>query len=121
MNCQISMMKLPELTHNIDKRAFSIFRGWIRRVKEKYPEWDVEIENEQEIVKEFQNEVLSSLKNISGKEPLKKNLLDIVETLDIEARYPSHKERLMQSLTESRCKDILENTKRFQKWIKQRL
>jgi len=46
-----------------------------------------------------------------------KDLIDTLEPLNIEARYPSHKERLMKSLTKERCLSILENTKRFQSWI----
>jgi len=50
-----------------------------------------------------------------------KDFIDILEPLNIEARYPSHKERLMQSLTKERCESILENTKKLQQWIKARL
>jgi len=50
-----------------------------------------------------------------------KSFVDILEPMNIECRYPSHKERLFQSLTEERCKEILENTKELQQWIKQRL
>ena len=50
-----------------------------------------------------------------------KNFIDQIEPLNIEARYPSHKERLLKSLTESKCKEILEKTKEIQKWIKEKL
>ncbi len=50
-----------------------------------------------------------------------KSFIDILEPMNIECRYPSHKERLFQSLTEERCKEILKNTKELQQWIKQRL
>ena len=49
------------------------------------------------------------------------NFLDILEPLNIEARYPSHKKRLMKSLNEARCLDILKKTKQLQEWIKQKL
>jgi len=39
----------------------------------------------------------------------------------IEARYPSHKERLMKSLTESRCKEIIQKTENIQEWVKKKL
>ena len=45
------------------------------------------------------------------------DFLDILEPLNIEARYPSHKERLMKSLTKERCQFILENTKILRSWI----
>ena len=38
-----------------------------------------------------------------------------------EARYPSYKERLMKSLTKERCESILQNTKKIQLWIKEKL
>ena len=50
-----------------------------------------------------------------------KLFIDMLEPLNIEARYPSHKERLLKSLTENKCVEIIENTKELQKWIKQRL
>ena len=50
-----------------------------------------------------------------------KEFIDLVEPLNIEARYPSHKERLIKSLSESRCAEIIQKTKELQKWIKERL
>jgi HEPN domain-containing protein len=50
-----------------------------------------------------------------------KAFIDLLEPLNIEARYPSHKERLMKSLTKERCESILQNTKSLQQWIKERL
>lgn len=50
-----------------------------------------------------------------------KDFIDQVEPLNIEARYPSHKERVLQSLTDSRCKEMLLNTKKLQLWIKEKL
>ncbi|MDL1974718.1 MAG: HEPN domain-containing protein, partial [Deltaproteobacteria bacterium] len=47
--------------------------------------------------------------------------IDMLEPLNIECRYPSHKEQLMKSLTEERCKEILDNSKELQLWIKQKL
>jgi len=49
------------------------------------------------------------------------DFIDTIEPLNIEARYPSHKERLLNSLTEKRCKDMLEKSKELQIWIKNRL
>ena len=50
-----------------------------------------------------------------------KDFIDQLEPLNIEARYPSHKERLMKSLTKEKCQEILTNTEKLQKWIKQKL
>ena len=50
-----------------------------------------------------------------------KDFIDQIEPLNIEARYPSHKERLLKSLTEEKCVEILKTTKELQKWIKEML
>jgi HEPN domain-containing protein len=50
-----------------------------------------------------------------------KNFIDVLEPLNIEARYPSHKEKLFKSLTKEKCEDILKNTKHLQLWIKEKL
>ena len=50
-----------------------------------------------------------------------KDFIDILEPMNIEARYPVHKEQLLKSLTEERCIDILSNTKELHKWIKNKL
>ncbi len=50
-----------------------------------------------------------------------KDFIDQIEPLNIEARYPSYKERLLKSLTEDRCMDIINNTKELQQWIKKKL
>ena len=50
-----------------------------------------------------------------------KDFIDQIEPLNIEARYPSHKERLMKSLTEEKCTEILKRTKELQTWIKEKL
>jgi HEPN domain-containing protein len=49
------------------------------------------------------------------------DFLDILEPLDIEARYPTHKEKIMKSLDEERCTDILQKTRELRKWIKDKL
>ena len=50
-----------------------------------------------------------------------RDFIDQIEPLNIEARYPSHKERLMKSLTEEKCTEILKKTKELQLWIKEKL
>jgi HEPN domain-containing protein len=61
----------------------------------------------------------SSLLNEMTEEQLA--ILDELEPLNIEARYPSYKERLMKSLDENRCNKILLDTQNLQLWIKARL
>ncbi|MCK5131340.1 MAG: HEPN domain-containing protein [Candidatus Sabulitectum sp.] len=50
-----------------------------------------------------------------------KNLLDTLEPLNIEARYPTYKEQLMQSLTLDRTTSILHQTEELMIWIKKQL
>ncbi len=50
-----------------------------------------------------------------------KDFIDQLEPLNIEARYPSYKERLLKSLTEAKCKEIIAHTKNLQQWIKAKL
>lgn len=62
---------------------------------------------------------VSGLLNKMTEEQL--SILDELEPLNIEARYPSYKERLMKSLDEIRCNKILSNTQNLQSWIKMKL
>lgn len=50
-----------------------------------------------------------------------KDFLDLLEPLNIEARYPTDKERIMSSLNRERCNEILSKTMEMMKWIKSRL
>lgn len=50
-----------------------------------------------------------------------KNFIDMLEPLNIECRYPSHKEQLMKSLTIERCNEILHKAEELQLWINQKL
>lgn len=52
---------------------------------------------------------------------IQKDFIDQIEPLNIETRYPSHKERLMASLTHEKCQEIIKHTKEFQEWIKMKL
>lgn len=49
------------------------------------------------------------------------NFIDILEPMNIEARYPSYKERLMQSLSEERCIYLINTTNELRLWIKNKL
>jgi HEPN domain-containing protein len=61
----------------------------------------------------------SGLDNDMSEEQL--NFIDELEPLNIEARYPSYKERLMSSLTADRCKKLIEQTDELRTWIKNKL
>ena len=50
-----------------------------------------------------------------------KAFIDVLEPLNIEARYPTYKQQLLASMTVKRCADILKNTTELHEWIKQRL
>ena len=50
--------------------------------------------------------------------------LDFIEEIlpmNIEARYPKHKEMLFKLLTPQKCKEIIKQTESLCQWIKQRL
>jgi hypothetical protein len=50
-----------------------------------------------------------------------KDFIDLLEAMNIEARYPTNKKQLMESLTEIRCTEILNNAQELQKWIMKKL
>jgi len=50
-----------------------------------------------------------------------KSFLSTINPLNIEARYPDYKERIAKGLTDERCKQIFEQTKQLQQWIKEKI
>ena len=44
--------------------------------------------------------------------------INILEPLNIEARYPTQKELLLKSLTRSKCDEIFSETKQLHQWVK---
>ncbi len=46
------------------------------------------------------------------------SLLDTLAPLNIEARYPLHKERLLASLTPKRCEELITKTEVLLIWLK---
>jgi len=50
-----------------------------------------------------------------------KDFIDLLEPMNIEARYPTHKKQLMESLTGKRCTEILHNAQELQRWIMKKL
>lgn len=49
------------------------------------------------------------------------DFIDKLEPLNIEARYPSYKERLIKSLNRERCIEIISLTDNLRQWIKNKL
>ena len=45
------------------------------------------------------------------------DFIDILEPMNIEARYPINKKKLLDGLTEERCLSILNNAKGLRAWI----
>lgn len=41
--------------------------------------------------------------------------------LNIQARYPTEKERILKSLSYEKCRDLIDKTKELSLWIKARL
>jgi HEPN domain-containing protein len=50
-----------------------------------------------------------------------KDFLNMLEPLNVEARYPTYKEKLFRSMDTVRCLDILNKTEELHSWIKSRL
>ena len=48
-------------------------------------------------------------------------LLNTLEPLNIEARYPTDKEQLLKSLSYKRCLYLYKSTQEFLEWIKEKL
>lgn len=49
------------------------------------------------------------------------DFIDSLEPLNIEVRSPSYKDRLMKTLTEERCKELVKQKDELRLWIKSRL
>jgi HEPN domain-containing protein len=49
------------------------------------------------------------------------DFIALLEPMNIECRYPVHKEELLKTLTDEKCIEILKDTRELQIWIKQRL
>jgi len=50
-----------------------------------------------------------------------KSILDILEPLNVESRYPTQKEKLMQTLDYERCEGIVKKAEGLYQWIKNQL
>jgi len=50
-----------------------------------------------------------------------KAFIEVLQPLNIEARYPDYRDRLLLSLNQDKCKNILQKTRDLYKWIKEKL
>ncbi|MBI5527117.1 MAG: HEPN domain-containing protein [Deltaproteobacteria bacterium] len=50
-----------------------------------------------------------------------REFLDVLQPMNVQARYPTHKEKVFASLTPERCSELLVKTEEVFAWIKQRL
>ena len=50
-----------------------------------------------------------------------RDFLDLITNYNIEARYPEDKEALARSLTSQFCRQMIDDTKQLQQWIKDKL
>ena len=50
-----------------------------------------------------------------------KDLVELVGPLNIEARYPTYKEKILKALSKERCEDILKRTGELFQWTKNKL
>lgn len=50
-----------------------------------------------------------------------KDFLDILEPLNIEARYPTYKDMILKSLTKEKCELLISKTEGLSKWIESQL
>lgn len=49
------------------------------------------------------------------------DIIDMLEPLNIEARYPSYKDRLIASLNKEKCEVLIKQTDDLRLWIKNKL
>ena len=49
------------------------------------------------------------------------DFLDTIASYNIEARYPEDKDELSRSLTNEFCRQMIEETRQLQQWIKEKL
>jgi len=50
-----------------------------------------------------------------------KDLVELVSPLNIEARYPTYKEKVLKALSKERCEEILKRTEELYQWTKNKL
>lgn len=48
---------------------------------------------------------------------LQKDVLDILELMNIESHYPSYKENILKELTPEYCESLIQKTEELKLWI----
>lgn len=68
---------------------------------------------------------LSRLASLSGvyldMDDSQRDFLEVIAPMNIEARYPTDRDMLLESLTAERCESLIVQTGRLSEWIKKRL
>ena len=49
------------------------------------------------------------------------DFLSTIQPLNIEARYPEYKEKLLKGLTLERCRALIQETENLSQWIREKL
>ncbi len=50
-----------------------------------------------------------------------RDFLDLITNYNIEARYPEDKEVIVRTLTDQFCRQMIDETKQLQQWIREKL
>jgi HEPN domain-containing protein len=50
-----------------------------------------------------------------------KNFLDVLQPMNIEARYPDYQDRIFKSLNHEKCRELLRASREMHGWIKEKL
>ncbi len=87
-----------------------MLKAYYVKVNEKQPPYThklIRLAEESNIYKMFSDE--------------QKDFLDIISPLNIEARYPTQKQDLLESLSKDKCVNIIKRTEELMLWIKNKL
>lgn len=87
-----------------------ILKGYYSLKFEKFPPYTRDLFrllNETELLREITTE--------------QKNFLELLQPMNVQARYPAYKEKVLKSLNEEKSKNIIFETTEFVKWVKKKL
>ena len=87
-----------------------ILKGYYAKVKNDTPPFKHDLESLAQ---------QSGLYDLLNKEQI--SLMEMLNPLNIEARYPDYKNKTAQYLTDDRIKDIFKQTKELLQWIKEKM
>ncbi|MBC8184927.1 HEPN domain-containing protein [candidate division KSB1 bacterium] len=95
------------MCHQVIEKGLKAYYAYFKNATPPYSHNLTQLAEKREIIHSMSEEQL--------------NFLDILQPLNIEARYPSYKEKLLQTLDEKKCKQIIKNTKELHQWLKNQL